>query len=163
MQKISRTYFEPRALDPLIAEGLIRQADLIKVFQEALDGDLSLETLLLDKYKIPTARLGNALSEFFDCPYVPYDDRIIVDPALLKDLSRDYLRNHHWIPFKRQDQVLDILIDNPHDLDRGGDIRRAFPGIAFQVQKNFLPTGRPRYKNVRTWRFADRRPPSAGP
>ncbi len=132
MQKTSRTSFEPRAFDPLIAEGCIRQADLIKAFQEALDGNTSLESLLIDKYRVPKVRLGKALGEFFDCPYVPFDGRMTVDPALLKDLSQDYLKNHHWLPLKQQDQVLDVLIDNPHDLDKGGDIRRAFPGLTIR-------------------------------
>ena len=129
MQKPARTSIDPHAFDPLIAEGFIRQADLIKAFQEAMDGNTSLESLLIDKYLIPKAQVGKALSKFFDCPYVPYDDRLAVDHNLMKDLSHDYLKNHHWIPLKREDQVLDVLINNPHDLDKGGDIRRAFPGL----------------------------------
>jgi type II secretory ATPase GspE/PulE/Tfp pilus assembly ATPase PilB-like protein len=129
MQKPARTSIDPRAFDSLIAEGFIRQADLIKALQEAMDGNTSLESLLIDKYLIPKAQLGKALSKFFDCPYVPYDDRLAVDHNLMKDLSHDYLKNHHWIPLKREDQVLDVLINNPHDLDKGGDIRRAFPGL----------------------------------
>ena len=132
MQKTTRTSIEPRAFDPLIAEGFIRQSDLIKAFQEAIDGNISLESLLIDKYRIPKARLGRALSEFFDCPYVPFDDRLAVDHALMKDLSHDYLKNHHWIPLKQDDQVLDVLIDNPHDIEKGGDIRRAFPGLTIR-------------------------------
>ncbi|HLZ35328.1 MAG TPA: ATPase, T2SS/T4P/T4SS family [Nitrospira sp.] len=129
MQKTTRTSLEPRAFDPLIAEGCIRQADLVKAFQESLDGNIPLESILLDKYRVPKASLGKALGEFFDCPYVPFDGRVTVDPALLKDLSHDYLKNHHWLPLKQHDQVLDVLIDNPHDLEKGGDIRRAFPGL----------------------------------
>ena len=132
MQKTSRVTIEPRALDPLIAEGFIRQADLIKAFQEAMEGDASLETLLLDKYRVPRTRLGKALGDYFECPYVPFDERVTIDQSLLEDLSRDYLRNHHWLPFRRHDQVLDVLINDPHDLERGGDIRRAFPGLTIR-------------------------------
>ncbi|MEP6959498.1 MAG: ATPase, T2SS/T4P/T4SS family, partial [Nitrospirota bacterium] len=129
MQKSAHKTIEPRAYDPLIHEGFIRQADLVKAVQESLQGLSDLEGLLIEKYRIPKAALGKTLSAFFDCPYIPYDKRTLADPQLLNNLSHDYLRRHHWLPLKRQGDILDVLIDNPHDLDRGHDIQRAFPGL----------------------------------
>ncbi len=62
-------------------------------------------------------------------------ERTVIDPDLLKNLSLDYLKKNVWIPFKRQGTVLDIVINDPHDLEKGLDIRRAFPGytIRFSV------------------------------
>jgi type II secretory ATPase GspE/PulE/Tfp pilus assembly ATPase PilB-like protein len=66
---------------------------------------------------------------------VSFDERTVIDPDLLKNLSFDYLRKNSWIPLKRQGTVLDIVINDPHDLEKGLDIRRAFPGatIRFSV------------------------------
>ncbi|MBH0189768.1 MAG: type II/IV secretion system protein [Nitrospira sp.] len=97
--------------------------------KEALSREVDLETVLLDKYHVPKSDLGVALSEFYQCPYVPFDERTVIDPDLLKNLSLDYLRNSAWIPLKRQGTVLDVVINDPHDLDKGLDIRRAFPGV----------------------------------
>jgi len=132
MQKLVRGTIEPRAYDPLILEGFIRQAELVKAVQESLEGGIDLERLLIDKYRVPKSVLGKTLSSFFDCPYIPYDDRTLADPQLLNNLSHDYLRKHHWVPLKQQDDILDVLIDNPHDLDRGHDIQRAFPGMTIR-------------------------------
>ncbi|NWF71505.1 MAG: Flp pilus assembly complex ATPase component TadA [Nitrospirae bacterium] len=132
MQKSAQKTIEPRAYDALIQEGFIRQTDLIKAIQESLQGLTDLEGLLLEKYRVPKAALGKALSAFFDCPYIPYDERTLVDPQLLNNLSKDYLRRHHWLPLKQQGDILDVLIDNPHDLDRGHDIRRSFPGMTIR-------------------------------
>ena len=132
MQKSAKKTIEPRAYDPLIHEGFIRQADLVKAIQESLQGLTDLESLLIEKYRIPKAALGKALSTFFDCPYIPYDKRTLADPQLLNALSHDYLRRHHWLPLKQQGDILDVLIDNPHDLDRGHDIQRAFPGLTIR-------------------------------
>jgi type II secretory ATPase GspE/PulE/Tfp pilus assembly ATPase PilB-like protein len=131
-QKPARRTIEPRAYDPLIHEGFIRQADLVKAIQEALEGWTDLERLLIEKYRVPKAALGKALSAFFDCPYIPYDKRTVADSHLLSNLSHDYLRRHHWVPLKQQGDILDVLIDNPHDLDRGHDIQRAFPGLTIR-------------------------------
>ncbi|HEY6084540.1 MAG TPA: GspE/PulE family protein, partial [Nitrospira sp.] len=104
----------------------------MNAFQSSLAGNGDLESLLIDKYRVPKAELGNGLSEFFGCPYRPFDERTVPDPALLKELSYDYLKKYHWIPFKRDDQVIEVLIDNPHDLEKGHDIRRAFPGLTIR-------------------------------
>ncbi len=131
-QKSAHRTIEPRAYDPLIHEGFIRQPDFVKAVQESLQGSTDLEGLLIDKYRVPKAVLGKTLSAFFDCPYIPYDERTLADPKLLSNLSHDYLRRHHWVPLKQQGDILDVLIDNPHDLDRGHDIRRAFPGLTIR-------------------------------
>ncbi len=116
-------------MDCLAYRGLIRQDDLDAAVKEALSREVDLETVLLDKYRVPKSDLGAALSEFYQCPYVPFDERTVIDPDLLKNLSFDYLRNSAWIPLKRQGTVLDVVINDPHDLDKGLDIRRAFPGV----------------------------------
>ena len=132
MLKTAQTTIEPRAFDLLIDEGFIRQADLVKAIQDSLNERTDLEGVLIEKYRVPKAALGKTLSRYFDCPYIPYDERTIADPKLVKDLSHDYLWKHRWLPLKCDGEVLDVLIDNPHDLERGHDIRRAFPGLTIR-------------------------------
>ncbi len=122
-------------LDCITYRGLISQSDLDAAVEESLSRQIDLESILIEKYRVPKASLGLALSEFYQCPYVPYDERTIIDPELLKNLSFDYLRRNSWIPLKRQGIVLDIVINDPHDLEKGLDIRRAFPGttVRFSV------------------------------
>jgi type II secretory ATPase GspE/PulE/Tfp pilus assembly ATPase PilB-like protein len=129
MAKQFRRAMERSLLDCLAYRGLISQDDLNVAVEEALSREVDLETVLLDKYCVPKSDLGAALSEFYQCPYVPLDERTVIDPDLLKNLSFDYLRNNSWIPLKRQGTVLDVVINDPHDLDKGLDIRRAFPGV----------------------------------
>ncbi|TKS58886.1 MAG: hypothetical protein EWM72_02538 [Nitrospira sp.] len=120
---------ERSLLDCIAYRGLMSQTDLNAAVEESLSREVDLETVLLDKYRVPKAELGSALSEFYQCPYVTYDERTVIDPELLKNLSSDYLRRNSWIPLKRQGTVLDIVINDPHDLEKGLDIRRAFPGV----------------------------------
>lgn len=120
---------ERSLLDCIAYRGLMNQADLDVAIEESLSREVDLETILLEKYRVPRAALGSALSEFYQCPYIPYDERTIIDPDLLKNLSFDYLRRNSWLPLKRQGTVLDVVINDPHDLEKGLDIRRAFPGM----------------------------------
>jgi type II secretory ATPase GspE/PulE/Tfp pilus assembly ATPase PilB-like protein len=123
---------DPQAFDSLVAAGFVREADLINAIQESLTGQKDLESLLLDKYRVPKTELGKALSEFFGCAYLPFDERTVADPDLLRALSQDYLKRSHWLPFRQHGDVLDVLIDDPHDLEKGHDIRRAFPGLTIR-------------------------------
>jgi len=132
MMKAIQKTIDPHAFDLLIDEGFIRQADLVKAIQDSMQARTELEGVLIEKYRVPKAALGKALSRFFDCPYVPFDERTIADPKLVKDLSQDYLWKHRWLPLKCDGEVLDVLIDNPHDIERGHDIRRAFPGLTIR-------------------------------
>jgi hypothetical protein len=123
---------DPRAFDLLIDESFIRQGDLIKAIQDSLQQGIELEDLLIQQYRVPKAAIGKALSRFFECPYIPYDERMVVDPQLIKDLSHDYLWKHVWVPLKANGSVLDVLIDDPQDIVRGHDIQRAFPGMTIR-------------------------------
>jgi len=87
------------------------------------------ESILIEKYKVPKLEIGKSLAQFHKCPYIEYNDRTIVDVELLKNLNVDYLKKNHWMPLKRDRTAIEILTDDPSDLDRVADIKRTFPGL----------------------------------
>jgi type II secretory ATPase GspE/PulE/Tfp pilus assembly ATPase PilB-like protein len=123
---------EPNVLDTLVYRGIVTQTDMAAAVDEAQEQGLDLETVLLDQYCVPKDALGTALSDFYQCPYLPYDERTIVDAELLKPLNVDYLRKNAWIPIARRGSLVDVLTNDPHDLDKGWDVRRAFPGMTIR-------------------------------
>lgn len=121
--------------DYLIASNKITQQELDAAIAESRKGVTDLDSLLIEKYKIPKSEIGKSLSQFYQVPYVEFDDRTVIDPELLRNLNVDYLKKNSWIPFKRNKNAIEILIDDPNDLDRAQDIQRMFPGqtIRFAV------------------------------
>jgi type II secretory ATPase GspE/PulE/Tfp pilus assembly ATPase PilB-like protein len=117
----------PTRFDYLVANNLISQAELEAAMAEARKGPADMETLLLERYRVPKADVGKSLSQFYRCPFVEYDGRTVVDPELLKNLNLDYLKKNFWIPLRRDKDGVHILMDDPHSLDRVQDIRRIFP------------------------------------
>ncbi|GAB1721507.1 MAG: putative Type IV pilus assembly protein PilB [Nitrospira sp.] len=91
---------------------------------------MDVATLLMDRYRIPKPVIGAVLAEFYGCPFLAYDEQTVVEPELLKNLSLDYLRMNHWVPLRRQDLGVEVLIDDPQNPDKLLDVRRAFPGQA---------------------------------
>ena len=124
-----RPSIEQNILDSLVYRGVLSQEDLNNAAEEAKGGAQDLEAVLLDRYHIPKDVLGAALSDYYQCPYLPYDERTVIDAELLKPLNHDYLRKNLWLPIARRGQLLDVLTQDPHDLEKGWDVRRSFPGM----------------------------------
>lgn len=119
----------PSKFDYLLTAGKISQNDLDNALAEAKKGTSDIESLLIEKYKVPKADLGKSLAQFHKCPYIEYNERTIADIELLKNLNVDYLKKNHWMPLKRDRSAIEILTDDPGDLDRVQDIKRTFPGL----------------------------------
>jgi type II secretory ATPase GspE/PulE/Tfp pilus assembly ATPase PilB-like protein len=116
--------------DLLVTNNKISQKDLDAALAEARKSISSdLENILIEKYKVQKLDLGKSLGQFFKCPYIEYSERTLVDIELLRNLNVDYLKKNHWMPLKRDRTAIEILTDDPGNLDRVADIKRTFPGL----------------------------------
>jgi type II secretory ATPase GspE/PulE/Tfp pilus assembly ATPase PilB-like protein len=116
--------------DLLVMNGKISQHELDNAVAEARKSISSdLEGILIEKYKVPKIDIGKSIAQFHKCPYIEYSERTLVDIELLKNLNVDYLKKNHWMPLKRDRTAIEILTDDPGDLDRVADIKRTFPGL----------------------------------
>ena len=127
LRKISKK--SPTKFDLLVTSTRITQNELDNAIAESRKGVSDFESILIEKYKVPKLEIGKSLAQFHKCPYIEYSDRTIVDIELLKNLNVDYLKKNHWMPLKRDRTAIEILTDDPGDLDRVADIKRTFPGL----------------------------------
>ena len=132
VSKPSRCAIEQNVLDSLVYRGMISLADVLTAIEVSKDGTVDLEAVLLDRYRVPKDALGSALSDFYQCPYLPYDERTIIDADLLKTLNLDYLKKNFWLPIMRRGSLIDVLTSDPHDFDKCWDVRRTFPGMTIR-------------------------------
>jgi type II secretory ATPase GspE/PulE/Tfp pilus assembly ATPase PilB-like protein len=127
LRKITKK--NPSKFDLLVSSNRITQNELDQAIAESKKGVSDFESILIEKYKVPKLEIGKSLAQFHKCPYIEYNDRTIVDIELLKNLNVDYLKKNHWMPLKRDRTAIEILTDDPSDLDRVADIKRTFPGL----------------------------------
>lgn len=127
LRKISKK--NPTKFDRLVTNNHITQNELDQAIAESRKGVSDFESVLIERYKVPKLEIGKSLAQFHKCPYIEYSDRTIVDAELLKNLNVDYLKKNHWMPLKRDRTAIEILTDDPGDLDRVADIKRTFPGL----------------------------------
>ncbi|MBH0196241.1 MAG: GspE/PulE family protein [Nitrospira sp.] len=122
----------PTKFDLLLSSNRITQNDLDNALAESRKANGDLEIILIEKYKIPKLDIGKSLAQFYKCPYIEYSERTLVDIELLKNLNVDYLKKNHWMPLKRDRASVEILTDDPDNLDRVQDIKRTFPGLTIR-------------------------------
>ncbi|MEK6633090.1 MAG: GspE/PulE family protein [Nitrospirota bacterium] len=117
----------------LVTRGTLSQDEMGAAYESVQTQGVDLETLLLDTYHVAKSDFGAVLSEYFSCPFLAFDERAVLEVALLKNLRIEYLRKSAWVPIKRQGTVVEILRVDPQDLDKDPDIRRAFPRLTIRV------------------------------
>ena len=106
----------PSKFDYLIEQQLLTRQDLSSAMAEARRKRCEIETVLLDTYRVPKADLGQALARFYGCPFLPFDDHLVIDRSLLKDLNFEFLKANCWLPLRRDGATIEVLVDNPKDL-----------------------------------------------
>jgi type II secretory ATPase GspE/PulE/Tfp pilus assembly ATPase PilB-like protein len=111
--------------DYLLAQHLISPQELSSAVAEARRRQTDVESILIEQYKVPKGDLGVSLSQFYECPFVEYDERILPPPDLVKGLRLEYLRRNFWLPLRREDGAVVVLIDNPQDLQRVDSVSQA--------------------------------------
>ena len=111
--------------DYLLAQHRIEPAELSSAVAEARRRQTDVESILIEQYKVPKNEIGIALSQFYECPFVEYDERILPPPDLMKGLRLEYLRRNFWLPLRREDGAIVVLIDNPQDLQRVDSVSQA--------------------------------------
>ena len=125
-QELAQAQAKPKAkFDYLVAQQRITAQELHSAVTEARRRQTDVESILIEQYKVPKSEVGIALSQFYECPFVEYDDKILPPPDLLKGLRIEYLRRNFWLPLRREDHSVVVLIDNPQDLQRVDSVAQA--------------------------------------
>jgi type II secretory ATPase GspE/PulE/Tfp pilus assembly ATPase PilB-like protein len=111
--------------DYLLGQQHVTQQELASAIAESRRRQVDVESILVEQYKVPKAELGISLSQFYGCPFVEFDEKIVPPPDLMRNLKLEYLRRNFWLPLKREDNAIVILIDNPQDLQRVDSVSQA--------------------------------------
>ncbi|MGQ4808934.1 hypothetical protein NKDENANG_02329 [Candidatus Entotheonellaceae bacterium PAL068K] len=115
--------------DYLLEQTLITREELDAAIAEARRKGKDVEAVLIDEYRVPKKEVGQALSTFFGCPFVEYDSHAVIDPGLIKGINFDYLKTNNWVPLRREETTIDVLVDNPKDLHKTEHIQLLMKGL----------------------------------
>ena len=67
--------------------------------------------------------MGKSFSAFYGCPFRIYDQKIPTPVELLGNLKKSFLLNEIWIPLSWNKEGLEILVDDPKNLNKSDNIK----------------------------------------
>ena len=113
----------------LLTLELVTPDQLAEAEQIAMERGRSVPFILETEMGIPKEEIGTSLEQFYQVPFMAYDDQIILPERLLANLNLPFLIRNKWVPIADRDGRAVILIDNPNDAARALDIQRILPGM----------------------------------
>src|SRR5438094_3742941 len=98
-QELAQAQARPKTMfDYLVAQQRITAQELNSAVADARRRQTDVESILIEQYKVPKIEVGSALSQFYECPFIEYDDKMIAPPDLMKGLRIEHLRLHFGLP-----------------------------------------------------------------
>ena len=102
--------------DYLLTRGLIKEEELEAASTEARKNRETVEDHLIKKFKISKDDIGHSLEEFYNCRFVPFNNKHPVPFDLLKNLKEEYLRRELWVPLEKKDGKIRVVLDDPNNV-----------------------------------------------
>ena len=80
--------------------------------------------LLVEEAKLSPEEIGASLERYYQVPFLGFDPEIEIPRDLFQGIKPAFLRHNMWVPVAGDATEATILIDNPGDHRRIGDIHR---------------------------------------
>ncbi|MGA1867834.1 MAG: GspE/PulE family protein [bacterium] len=109
--------------DWLVTSNCITEDELNRAVIKARNSKEGIIGVLMKEYDIHKKDVLEALSHFYGCPFIDYNPHIRIDTSLLSGLNRSYLTKELWTPFRKKNDALEVLVDDPHNRGKIDEIK----------------------------------------
>ncbi len=108
----------------LISAGFLVEKDLEQAKNAAKMQNKPIEAILMDQYSIENAVIGESLSEYYNLPFVAFDEsNAPVKPQCVQGISEKFFRTNRCVPVYDAQQNILLAIDNPTDGMRADNVK----------------------------------------
>lgn len=109
--------------DYLLNQNMVTTQQLRQALSLSKKSKRSVEYLLIEHFKVEKEEVGNSLSYFYGCPFRIYDPTLPTPVELMVNLKKSFLQNEQWVPLNWGKEGVEILINDPTDLNKTDHIR----------------------------------------
>lgn len=109
--------------DYLLRNDLVNTEQLQRAATLAKQTKKSVEHILINSFGVNKSDIGKSFSQFYGVPFRTHDPEIPTPYELLGSLKKAFLINEHWVPLNWGKEGVEILVDNPRDLNKTDNIR----------------------------------------
>jgi type II secretory ATPase GspE/PulE/Tfp pilus assembly ATPase PilB-like protein len=123
LDSITATFASGSKYDYLLRESLVTTDKLQQAFGLSKKMKKSVEFVLIEHFHIDKDAIGKSFSLFYGCPFRAYDSSVSPPVELLTNLKKAFLLNALWIPFSWSKDGVEVLVDDPRDLNKTDNIK----------------------------------------
>lgn len=131
LAKFERYYY-------LFKEKLITEAQFDQAKQLADQRHKPLEAILINDFEIEKQDIGESVSEFFNCPFVEYNElEVGPPPKCLQNLKENFWRSNHCIPIIQDGNKIKIAALDPQNQTMLANLRSMLKGNILEFVVSF--------------------------
>lgn len=123
MDSVVSTFASGSKYDYLLREKMVTTDQLQKAFALSKKMNKSVEFVLIEQFHIKKEAIGKSFSLFYGCPFKSFDPEFPVPFELLSNLKKAFLLNEYWIPLSWSKEGVEVLVDDPRDLNKTDNIK----------------------------------------
>ncbi|MDT8334757.1 MAG: ATPase, T2SS/T4P/T4SS family [Desulfurivibrionaceae bacterium] len=97
-----------------------------------------IELILINDFEIEKQDIGDSVAEFFDCPFVEYNElEVGPPPKCLQNLKENFWRSNHCIPISQDGNKIKIAAVNPRGQTMLANLRSMLKGNMLEFVVSF--------------------------
>jgi len=123
LDSVSASFATGSKYDHLLRENMVTTDKLQEAFALSKKMKKSVEYVLIEHFHINKEAIGKSFSLFYGCPFRPFDTSFPVPMELLTNLKKTFLLNELWIPLSWDKEGVEILVDDPRNLNKTDNIK----------------------------------------
>jgi type II secretory ATPase GspE/PulE/Tfp pilus assembly ATPase PilB-like protein len=113
--------------DFLVSDAVISAAEFELAGRSARKKAVDVEAVLLEEFQVKLTAIGGALSKFFGVPYEPHKPERVKPMDLLRNLKREYVEEHQWVPLEENKEGLMVMCLDPERIKASKIVNQVFP------------------------------------
>jgi uncharacterized membrane protein YidH (DUF202 family) len=129
---------ETERFQQLVDAGILTGEELHTAGVAATCRGMPVESILRHEYDIPRRQLLQALSKYYDCPWIEYDERVPVPRELLVPLNGRKPWMGFWFPVIKDGESVVIAASDPLDRAMTSEVKSLIPAARYEFRVALL-------------------------
>lgn len=117
----------------LVKDNLIGEDELRAAETAAQARGIDIEAILIQEYGLPRHILLTALSNYYHCPFVEYDEKMPIPPELLQVLYEKRPEILRWFPVIKDGDTIVIATNDPSDPEIAAEASAIFKAGRYEL------------------------------
>ena len=113
----------PTKFSYLVENSLVTDQELNSIIMESRQTGNGVISILRKQFNISKKDILDSLANFHNCPFADFDPKFYIDKRLLNGLCPEFFMKDLWCPFRINNGMIEVLIDDPQNIQKINAIR----------------------------------------